>query len=263
MALPTIVLNNATASDIELKQLAVIVPGSGSVAVSDSDSPAEVLNDIELQAALDSGDITVSYQGNALTLEQSKALIQPITALHIKHNLTATVDPAVSDDDDSGYSVGSVWVNTNLGSSFRCVASTTGAAIWEAGGGGASSGGAQVVFGADQVSSTTSTRYLFPGYAPAIAQTSPVGVRVSRPGTMKNMYISQIGDGNGTNLTYTLRVNGAPTLLAVTLASTDSTGSDTTNQIAVSAADVIDIEVTKAGGLGSSPDEVTCSIEFA
>lgn len=126
-----------------------------------------------------------------------------------------------------------------------------------------SAGGSQLIFGADQVSSTTSTRYLFPGYAPAIAQTSPVPCRVSRSGTMKNMYVSQIGDGNGTNLTYTLRINGSPSLLAVTLASTANTGSDNTNQIAVNAGDLIDIEVTKAGGLGSSPDEVTCSIEFA
>jgi len=80
---------------------------------------------------------------------------------------------------------------------------------------------------------------------------------------MKNMYIAQIGDGNGTNLTYTLRVAGSTTLLAVTLASTANTASNTTDQIAVNAGDLIDIQVTKAGGLGSSPDEVTCSIEFA
>jgi len=126
-----------------------------------------------------------------------------------------------------------------------------------------SGGGSQLVFGADQVSSTTSIRYLYPGYSAAIAQTSPIPQRVSRSGTMKNMYIAQIGDGNGTNLTYTLRINESPTALAVTLASTDSTGSNIVDQVAIAAGDLIDIEVTKAGGLGSSPDEVTCNIEFA
>ena len=127
----------------------------------------------------------------------------------------------------------------------------------------AGGGGSQLVFGADQVSSTTSIRYLYPGYSAAIAQTSPIPQRVSRSGTMKNMYIAQIGDGNGTNLTYTLRINGLVTLLAVTLASTDNTGSNIADEVAIAAGDLIDIEVTKAGGLGSSPDEVTCSIEFA
>ncbi|NRA75124.1 MAG: hypothetical protein HRU16_04215 [Planctomycetes bacterium] len=130
MALPTIILDNTTGSAIELKQLAVIVPASGSVTVSDFDSPSEVLNDKELQTALDAGDITVTYMAVVLTLEQSKALIQPITALDIKHNLTALVPPGVGDDDAAGYSVGSNWIDTVGGSAYQCLDDATGAANW-------------------------------------------------------------------------------------------------------------------------------------
>jgi len=130
MSLPTIILDNTTASDIVLRQLAVTVPASGSYTVSDFNSPSEILNDEELQTALDAGDITVTYMAVVLTLEQSKALIQPITALDIKHNLTAVVPPGVGDDDAAGYSVGSNWIDTVGESAFQCVDDTTGAAIW-------------------------------------------------------------------------------------------------------------------------------------
>jgi len=125
MSLPTIILDNTTASDIVLRQLAVTVPASGSYTVSDFNSPSEILNDEELQTALDAGDITVTYMAVVLTLEQSKALIQPITALDIKHNLTAVVPPGVGDDDAAGYSVGSNWIDTVGESAFQCVDDTT------------------------------------------------------------------------------------------------------------------------------------------
>jgi hypothetical protein len=130
MALPTIILVNTTGSAIELKQLAVTVPASGSLTVTDFDRPDEILNDDQLQGFLDSGDITVTFNGDALTSEQSKAKIQPITQLDILHNLGATVDPTVSDDDTAGYSVGSVWLNTTAGRGYRCFDDATGAAVW-------------------------------------------------------------------------------------------------------------------------------------
>ena len=131
MAQPTIVIDNATGSAIELKQLAVIVPASGSVTVSDFDSAAEVLNDTELQVELDAGNVTITFQGVALTLEQSKAIIQPITALDIKHNLSAVVDPvAATSDETAGYSIGSIWVNTASLNAFVCLDPSVGAAFW-------------------------------------------------------------------------------------------------------------------------------------
>ena len=55
----------------------------------------------------------------------SSAGLQP------QSNRVATSDPTVSDDSDSGYKVGSFWVNTSSGEHFVCVDSTSGAAVWK------------------------------------------------------------------------------------------------------------------------------------
>ena len=268
MALPTIVLNNTTGSAIELKQLAVIVPGSGSVTVSDYDSPAEVLNDLELQAALDSGDITVTFQGNTLTSEQSKSLIQPISAMDIKHKLDATVNPnPVTDDDVAGYSVGSQWINEATGNVFQCVDCTTGAAVWNFMGPNSTTA-AMIAWGNNSVGGTTALRYLDPwGAQNQIASTdgttNPRHVAV-RDGFLRFMYVRHGNpDGNGRDVVYTVRVNSVAAALTVTLASTGSQASDLANVVPVSAGDTIDIEITKPNGnIGNSPDGVTVQCEF-
>jgi hypothetical protein len=135
MALPQIVLTNATVSDIVLTQLAITVPGSGTFTVSDVDRTGEILNDEELQVELDAGNITVSISGGdipggARTSEQSKSAIQPLNPLDIKHKIGAAVDPTTAEDDTAGYSVGSVWINTTANSAWRCVDASTGAAVW-------------------------------------------------------------------------------------------------------------------------------------
>ena len=121
---------------------------------------------------------------------------------------------------------------------------------------------AQLLFGAESVATNTSTKYLRPGYTPDPAPTDPVHVPLTRAGTLRNMYIHQTGDGNGTNLTYTVRINSVATALAVTLASTDDSAFNIADSVAVSAGDLIDIEVTKAGGVGNSPDDIICKVEF-
>lgn len=121
---------------------------------------------------------------------------------------------------------------------------------------------AQLIFGAESVATNTSVKYLRPGYTPDPAPTDPVQVPLTRGGTLRNMYIHQTGDGNGTNLTYTVRINNVATALAVTLASTDDSAFNIVNSVAVNAGDLIDIEVTKAGGVGNSPDDIICTVEF-
>jgi len=62
----------------------------------------------------------------------------------LKDNLTATVDPAVGNDETEDYAVGSRWINTTSGVAFVAVDVSTGAAIWEqttGGGGGVLGGG--------------------------------------------------------------------------------------------------------------------------
>jgi hypothetical protein len=48
-----------------------------------------------------------------------------------KSNPTAVVAPAVGDDSDAGYGVGSLWTDTAAGDAYICVDATAGAAVWK------------------------------------------------------------------------------------------------------------------------------------
>jgi hypothetical protein len=144
MAFPTITLFNLTISDIDLTQLTVTVPGSGDVVASDFNFTEEILNDVELQTELDAGNIRIDISGGGLsssdtvkTLEQSKAIIKPLHDLDIKHNLAGIISPVATDDEDSGYSVGSIWVDEVADESFICVDATSTTAVWNPMGQGA------------------------------------------------------------------------------------------------------------------------------
>jgi hypothetical protein len=121
-----------------------------------------------------------------------------------------------------------------------------------------------IEFGASSVGTTTTTRYLYPGFANAQAQTSVISRRVSRAGTLRNLHVIQnTPAGNGNAIVYTLRVNGVASALTVSMASTASLGADLVNSVAVSVGDRIDIEVTKAAMVGGAPGDVVASMEFA
>lgn len=49
----------------------------------------------------------------------------------IKSNLSASVDPTTTDDTNSGYSVGSRWINTTDDIEFVCLDATASAAVWK------------------------------------------------------------------------------------------------------------------------------------
>lgn len=142
MALPTITLFNLTVGDIELVQLAVTVPGSGNEVVSDFNFTDEILNDEQLQTELGAGNLRIDLSGGGLssgdttkTLEQSKSIIKPLHDLDIKHNLAGAVAPIVTDDEDAGYSVGSLWVDEVAGTYYFCSDAAAGAAVWVPNGG--------------------------------------------------------------------------------------------------------------------------------
>lgn len=126
-----------------------------------------------------------------------------------------------------------------------------------------SDGSSQLLFGAGQVFTTTTDRYLFPSYSDGNAETAPIQIRASRNGLLRNLRVRHNSPaGNGNNVVYTLRLNGTPTSLAATLASTATDGSDLVDSIAVTAGDLLDIIVTKAAGTGSAPRDVTATVEF-
>ena len=57
----------------------------------------------------------------------SQAILKPIAP---KYNFSAAAAPAVTDDIDKGYGVGSGWVNVTTDKYYHCVDATKGAAIW-------------------------------------------------------------------------------------------------------------------------------------
>lgn len=121
-----------------------------------------------------------------------------------------------------------------------------------------------VTWGNNTVQATTTTRYLTPWYDDVLAPTAPIQWRIPRAGTFRNMRVRHnTTAGNGNLIVYTLRVNSVASTLAVSLASTAADGSDLANSAAVAAGDLLDIEVTKALAIGSSPVDITLSMEFA
>lgn len=65
------------------------------------------------------------------------------TPTSIKENYAATVAPSATDDENSGYRVGSLWFDTTADKAYLCVDATASSAVWiEAGGGGGSAGAA-------------------------------------------------------------------------------------------------------------------------
>lgn len=88
------------------------------------------------------------------------------------NNYTATAAPAVTDDLDLGYGVGSVWIDVTGDDAYVCVDASNGAAVWNAIGGGGSgtvtnTGGNltsnAVVLGAGSADSKVSTGFTTDG----------------------------------------------------------------------------------------------------
>jgi len=123
---------------------------------------------------------------------------------------------------------------------------------------------AVLTWGAGSVTATTTTRYLFPGFDSGTAQTSAIRFRVPRAGKIRKMRVHHnVTAGNGNAIVYTLRVEGAASALTVSLASTASEGADNVNSVAVANDDLIDIEVTKAASIGTTPGDIMVTVEFA
>lgn len=120
------------------------------------------------------------------------------------------------------------------------------------------------VFAAESVGSTTTPRYIPPGYndftAPAIAVSFPA----TRNGTLRNLMVMHNVPGTSPNVVdYTVRVNGVPTALTVGLASNAASGSNTADTVAIQEGDSIDIEVTKAANIDNILANVAVSLEYA
>ncbi|OHD22618.1 MAG: hypothetical protein A2Y38_12250 [Spirochaetes bacterium GWB1_59_5] len=119
-------------------------------------------------------------------------------------------------------------------------------------------------WGNGSVAATATTRFLSPGWEGGLAPSSVVQWAVPFAGTLKNLRLVHNGPaGNGNLIVYTVRVNGAPSALTVSLASTGATAADTTHTVVVAAGDLLDIQVTKALATGATPADVMASVELS
>lgn len=118
-----------------------------------------------------------------------------------------------------------------------------------------------MLFGVDNVTATTTTRYLPAGYSLGSAPANVLQYRMPKGGTLRDLRIRHNNpQGNGEPIVYTVRINGVPTALFVSIPSTDADASNLVDTVAVAVDDLIDIEVTKANGVGTSPMEITASL---
>lgn len=119
-------------------------------------------------------------------------------------------------------------------------------------------------WGSNSVSATTTTRYMPPGYDSALASLTPLQYRAPAACMLRNLHVRHnVPSGNGLPIVYTIRVNGVATLLSASLASTGTDASDLVDTIAVAAGDLIDLQVTKAASVGTSPTDVIAILEVA
>lgn len=129
--------------------------------------------------------------------------------------------------------------------------------------------GSIIAWGNQSVGGPDSLRYMDPwGAQNQIAGTDgTTNARTVAPraGTISNLFVRHANpQGNGNDITYTVRINGVLSALAVTLASDASQASNLVDSVAVAQGDNVDIEVSKPnGGVGNSPDGITVQGEFA
>lgn len=122
-----------------------------------------------------------------------------------------------------------------------------------------------LIWGNDGVGTSTTPRYLVPGYSETNAPTtaSPA-FRVPSAGTIRNLRVRHnIAGVGGATITYTLRKNGATQALTCGMAATGSDANDLVNSFTVVAGDLLDLIITKSASITTSPQDVLATVEFA
>jgi hypothetical protein len=208
-------------------------------------------------ASIDIGD--AAAEGVAVSLARSDhmhAFPAPVVAppaIAAASAIGAATTPARSDHTHAG--VASLTAGTGIS-----VSAATGAVTV------AATNGAPLAWGDDNVSATTTTRYLTPGRNKGTA-TITAGENewpMPRAGTARNLFVRHNSAvGNGASVVYTLFVNGAATALTVTLASgAVGQASDLANTVAVAQGDRLELVATKAAAIGNGALNVQASVEY-
>ena len=118
--------------------------------------------------------------------------------------------------------------------------------------------GDTIAWGNGGVFSSTTTRFMDPAFNGARnATTVEVGFPLLRAGKFRQLCATHTaGKGNGSDITYTLRINGVDTSLAVTVPSDSTSPVVATGTVPFVFGDTASIKITKAGSVGISPDDI-------
>ena len=128
---------------------------------------------------------------------------------------------------------------------------------------GANVAGGTYFWGAGNVATTAVTRFLQPGYQTGVAPTTGVRIPIRRSGTLRNLTMQNRVVGVGAALiTFTLLKNGVATALAISVAATAASGSDVADTVTVVAGDFIELRVTKAAVITTSPTDIEVAVDF-
>lgn len=122
-----------------------------------------------------------------------------------------------------------------------------------------------LIWGNRQIATSTAPRWLSFGFDSSTAQTQAVEVPAPRPGRLQRLRVQHgTPRGNGVPIVYTLHVNGIPTALTVSLASTGSDAADLNQAhgVTVVGGDKLSLVATKSASIGQSPLNVTASMDL-
>lgn len=122
-----------------------------------------------------------------------------------------------------------------------------------------------LVWGARSISVSTLPRFLYPGYEALTASAEDV-VRILAPktGTLQNFFIKQNLPSSSTeDITYTVLVNGSPTVIEITLRANEPNGSNIISKLGVAAGFELSLQVTKSSNTIPVVREVMATIELA
>jgi hypothetical protein len=124
---------------------------------------------------------------------------------------------------------------------------------------------AVLTWGNTGVGTSTTARYLTPGFERALANTASTPIIVPSAGVIRNLVVAHITAGTGAaTITYTVLKNGVGTTLTVDVSNTSTTFvKDSTDSFTVAAGDKITLRVTKSVATTTSPTTVVASFELS
>lgn len=123
------------------------------------------------------------------------------------------------------------------------------------------SNGSIVTWGATNVAATTVARWLAPGFYGAVGSTTAISFLSPAAGSFQNLTVSWRPAGNGNSVTFALWISGV-LAASLSVSSTSSSGSLSTGLLPVSLFAPVELRVTKAVSIGSSPSDIIVTSRF-